>query len=147
MRARVPVAGLSQNRQQSGFTLIEVIIAVLLLSFGIVASLGIYGAATSRTIRDYWAQKSLLIARQALVQYEAELKPAEIGREELELGEILREWGDEDKYLAETLRGEVEIRWVDLPMIEPETVKEIRVTVSWGESVEDRISLSLYVLQ
>jgi len=61
---------LSKKDSQSGFTFIEVTVALALLAVAASILIGMQGAAVKRTLRDISAQEAMLVARRIMASIE-----------------------------------------------------------------------------
>lgn len=134
-----------------GFTLIELIFAVLLFAGSLTVLLGVHSSAVSRTLEDRARQQALLAARKVLAAIEARDEippdgelvgtPQEVARTLLEssAGEILEE--DEETPLEVRLVVEP---W-GLPNINEEVIKRVTVEVRWSEIARDSVVVTYFV--
>ena len=148
-RSAVPAGRLSGTVDAaSGFTLIEVIIALMILAVALVTMIGLQSAASNRTLRDQRIQQALLLGRKVMSRYEAGIRKLDLGRQDLS-GEDLA-GSEEDPNAASELRVSVEITNADtsfLPDVEPDAVKRINVIVYWGDAPEESVTLDYFVLK
>ena len=105
-----------RRRAQSGFTLVEMIVATVLLAVGVVATLGAIHAAAQTTQAADGAQMSALLAQKQLTQLE--LQP-----DQLTGGDQQGEFGDE--YPGYKWQQSVEAT-------DYANLFKVTLTVSWG---------------
>lgn len=106
----------SRRRAQAGFTLVEMIVATVLLAVGVVATLGAIHAAATTTLAAEGAQTSALLAQKQITQLE--LQPDQISG-----GDQSGDFGDE--YPGYTFQQSVEAT-------DYQNLFKVTVTISWG---------------
>ena len=139
--------------RESGFTFLEVMIALALLAAAGSILIGMQSAAIKRTIRDASAQQALLAARRIMASIES------IPDEEFDLAsqsqqpaldlmaqlDIPLDNDDAGRNPLKDIVADLQIEdWIlPLPEVEETTMKQITVRVSWGSNQQDSISLRL----
>ena len=116
--------------ERSGFTLLEVLVALAILSIALVVLLGL----RNRDVALVDATRHLTVAT-AL----ARMKVVEVGLEGFpELGESAGEFGE----------GYPEFHWQRVVSSTPfDYVREVRVSVAWSQNDRERVELVHYVFQ
>ena len=77
------------NKNLRGFTLIEVVIAVLILSAALVTLLGLQSSILHRALRDEEKQHAMLLARTILSAIEVKNKDIDIQDNVMSVGELM----------------------------------------------------------
>lgn len=112
--------GRARRGSQSGFTLLEVLIAVLIIGTAFVALLGLHARGVQLVIRDQNLTRATLLARQKVSQ--VEFTVASQGLQGLSNSE-----GVDDTY--------PEFHWlIEVNTTELEEVRMVIVRVTWDES-------------
>lgn len=116
--------------ERSGFTLLEVLVALAILSIALVVLLGL----RNRDVALVDATRHLTVAT-AL----ARMKVVEVGLEGFpELGEAAGEFGE----------GYPEFHWQRVVSSTPfDYVREVRVSVAWSQNDRERVELVHYAFQ
>jgi prepilin-type N-terminal cleavage/methylation domain-containing protein len=128
---------------QQGLTLIELMIALLLLAGAFTVLLGLQGSVLGRTFEDGRRLQAMLIARQILSAVESSDTALENQSKTGSVRDILEEVGtvdsEDDQRLASLAVFEVtlEVTDVQLPQIEGNLMKHLLLTVSWGEKANN----------
>ena len=138
--------------QQSGFTLIEILIALTVMAAASGVLIGMQSAAIARTFRDKNAQQGMLLARRIMASVEASAdNPAALVNFENEsaLG-ALQKFGipepteaSEKKVLTPfAVTMLVEDFPLPIPNMEEDPMKKITLRVSWGSDVDQNIIIA-----
>lgn len=139
------------SRTDRGFTLIEIAFAILLLAGSLVVILGLQSSSIQRTIRDRNSQQAMLVAREIFAAIETAKESVPIGQDEGPVEEILRQFTPfkkMDHSMLDTgtyLRARLNVQYWELPKLDPQAVKRIELTVSWGEARSESISVVYFV--
>jgi prepilin-type N-terminal cleavage/methylation domain-containing protein len=140
---------------ESGFTFVEVIVALTLMAVAAGLLIGLEGAAVRRTIRDTQAQQAMLAARRIMSAIET-MRNNEFtlsNQDNQPIAEVLQQLGSpstddpsENKAL-EMLSATVQVEdWVlPLPETESTPLKRISLKVSWGQEPDEAITI-LYLM-
>lgn len=136
---------------QRGFTLIEVMIALVLLASASALLVGMQSAAVNRTIRDSSAQQALMVARRLLAMIETipdtEFNLSSQGEQSaialMEQLQIPMEDTSTDNGLLNKLSATLQVDdWLlPVPGAEETPMKKIVLNLSWGPSQQDNISI------
>ena len=137
---------LRDGSRRGGFTLIEVVIALVILGGSLVVLLGLQSSIIERTIRDSKKQRAMLLARQILSAIEVAQTPPvpqstdgsfkDVLNSVLTSNETNREESPED---AE-YHAQLEVESVGIPKLAPDAIRKITVTISWSPSPLDQLT-------
>lgn len=140
---------------QSGFTFLEVMVALIIMASAAAVLIGMQGSAAARTLRDSDAQQAMLLARRIMssietIGDETTLQPFD---NEPALNALNR-WNipepsdeKEKSILAPFFVSLLVEDWVlPLPNIDPDPVKKITLRVTWGQGVDETF-LVTYLLE
>lgn len=139
-----------QKSNESGFTLLEVTIAVVILSMSLITLLGLEGSVVQQTVRDRQRQEALLVGRRILAALEVSEEPPVPGTQTMRAGELLKSLlnVEEDKRRDPSLDMPVTMK-VDfwkLPGVEnPEAVKKVVLTIEFGPSELDTLDVVYFM--
>ncbi len=145
----------SAKQSESGFTFVEVIVALTLMAVAASLLIGLEGAAVRRTMRDTQAQQAMLAARRIMSSIEAmrtkEFTLANVDNQPAaaviqQLGGPSSDDQSETKAL-DLLSATIQVEdWVlPLPQTESTPLKRILLNVAWGTEVDESISV-LYLM-
>jgi prepilin-type N-terminal cleavage/methylation domain-containing protein len=138
--------------RQTGFTFIEVTVALALLAVAASILIGMQGAAVRRTIRDANAQSAMLVARRIMASVEL-LKDSEFMLATQTNGPVrellqqlnITELGSRaessaiDQMTASVTVDELEIEWLVVP--KKEKMKRIVLRLTWGPGPDESMQL------
>lgn len=137
--------------QERGFTLIEMIFAVLLFAGSLTVLLGVQSSAVNRTLEDRARQQAMLTARELLAALEAR---EELPQDGVIVGtpqEVLRTLLDSadgeirlEEEQANPLEARLSVEPWGLPGIDAEVVKRILVEVRWGPESRDAVLVTYF---
>ena len=143
---------LRQKVTASGFTLIEVTLAILILAGALVVLLGLQSSSVERTIRDQNQQRAMLVARRILSALEVESEPPEPSDRDMSLNKLLEEYvtlDDKDKNeLDQTkdFQAHLKIENWQIPQIEKEdAIRKISLSIYWGNSGVDTLNIVYFI--
>lgn len=134
-------------RRSKGFTLLEIMIAVVILSIALVTLLSLQASVLSQEVRDKERQAALGIARQILTALEIREDPMEDGELNLRAGELLSMLYDNptpnnsnvpEKGLDYLATLSVSPRGI--PTLSKNDLQEFKLTIRWGEGELDKVS-------
>jgi prepilin-type N-terminal cleavage/methylation domain-containing protein len=118
-------------RNERGFTLVEMLVAIVVLAVGIAGTLAALGAISSSSGAAAEYDRAALLAERQLAEIEAQ--------EQAPSGEDSGDFGEE----YPGYQWEQEVLATDV-----ENLVEVRLTVSWGnEKARRSIQVSTYLLQ
>ncbi len=147
----------SKLQISSGFTLIEVIMAVVILSGSLVVLLGLQSAAVSKALRDRNQLKAMMAARQILaaIEIQSETEPRSETETVYRLMENLNALPTADEELQElynNMNAELEIaEWPNPEALsaltdgESNFLNRVRLRIFWGEFPDDQLEIVYFV--
>ncbi len=131
---------------QRGFTLIEVVVAVIILGGSLLVLLGLQTSIVERTFRQSKEQKAVLIAREILSAIEVSDNPIQEGVFEGAPEDVIKNFlpNNKEEEIEDTDKTEflarVEITNWTLPGAEVVMVmNKFNVEVSWGPNDNERV--------
>lgn len=134
--------------QERGFTLLEIMIAVVILSIALVTLLSLQASVLSQEVRDRERQVALGMARQILTALEIREDPMQDGELNLTAGELLNmlydgaiqagDKAEEEKGYSYLTTLSVSPRGI--PTLSNNDLQEFRLTIKWGEGELDKVS-------
>lgn len=135
-----------KEKSIAGFTLIEVMLAVLILAGSLVVLLGLQSSIINRNIQDRNRQYAMLAARRILSAVETAEEPPQAQTIEGSPDEIVAEilGVSEDRELSpyeEGLQAEMVIEDWPISMIEESPIARLRLLVYWGPSKADSLEV------
>ncbi len=140
---------LDRFRRTSGFTLLEVIVAVVILALAGVILLGLQGSSTSATIRSRHKAQAIFSARQILAHYETLDTPPDAKFIEGTLSDVLQDVAKDTTGLepAEAAKFLASVRVSDWPLLllPPDALRRVTVTISWGQSASDSLIVDYFI--
>ena len=147
MRAGTP------DRASRGFTLIEVILALVLLAAGLTIIIGLLSSAGTQTIRDRDREFALLAGRQIFAALEAEETDLEPRNEELPLYQLLDEmksaqpgeYSAADEERMRQFTAHIVCEGVKVPGFDVDVLRKILLTISWSPAPLDSVELVYFV--
>lgn len=140
-----------QARNETGFTLIEVMIALLMLASAASLLLGMQGASIARTLRDADAQQATLFARRFMTILEINSDTATLSSfGETPALNILQQFGlpepetpQEQAALSRlSVSLNVEEWQLPLPNTDQNSMQRLTLKVFWGPGVDDTFNVS-----
>ena len=136
---------------ESGFTLIEVTLAILLLSGAMVILLGLQSAVMHRTFVDTQNQRAMMAARQVLAAVEASDLPVDVqetsGTLEEVLSALLEINAEDQKTLKDVadLRVHLSVSFWGIPTVNDQAMKRVELTVSWSDNPRDALRITYFI--
>jgi len=136
-----------------GFTLIEVILAVVVLASGLTIILGLQSSIVSQTIRDRNREYALLAGRQILAQLEAEQVGMEARDETKPLAAMLSEFkgtekddfSPEEQSRLKEFFAHMVTTGIKVPGIDIDVLTKISLTISWSSAPIDSVEIIYFV--
>lgn len=131
---------------QSGFSLIEVIVALAIMAAAASLLIGMQGAAISRTLRDRDAQQAMLAARRIMSSIEAAGDDAPLENFDGEtVLETLKKFGGPDVTSDTEALGYASLRVamavdeikLPIPNVEDDPMRKITLKVYWGTQLDE----------
>lgn len=122
-----------------GFTLLEIMIAVLILSVSMIVLLGLQASVLSQERRDSERQQAISVAKQILAAIELHPERLKSGSESA--SKLLAFLSPNSPALRESnLYSELEVELISLPEFPDKDLEKINLTISWGNSELDQVS-------
>lgn len=137
-------------KTERGFTLIEVTMAILVLSSALVVLLGMQSSLLGLSVSDRQRQGAMLLARRILSSIEISEEQA-AGEKSGDGAQMLSEYidtKDMDRTDLEQLRNYsvyVVSTPVGIPALAEDALYRISVTVAWGDSPSDRMEVLYFI--
>ena len=137
----------------SGFTLIEVVLAVVLLGTALAIILGLQSSAVTQTVRNRNKEFALLEARKVLAFLEANEAAIQDTNDQKPLLEMLKQYDgkeaevvskEETQRLAPFQAHLTIIPW-DIPDVGERMMRKITLEVEWTSSPLDRVQLVYFI--
>ncbi len=139
------------SRQDSGFTLVEITIAVLILAGSLTVLLGLQSSVLQSTYRDQQKLKAMLLARRIFSAIEVSDLPLNPGTQEGSAARIIESIGDVDPEEIEDLPKEEEFQvelvvenW-GLPGVSEEALKRVQLFIRWGETNREQFLVTYFI--
>lgn len=139
------------RRAAGGFTLIEITIAIVILSFALITLLGLQSSSVERTIRDRNKQKAMLLARNILALIEIRQEPMEIGEINGTVKDVLAKLeidvpeGQDKEPDFSSYQAEVKVDNWEIPGLEENPLRRVFVRVFWGPDPRDSLEVVYFV--
>ena len=145
----------ARRLKKGGFTLIEVVIALMILAVSLTTLLSLLSSVVQRTIRGQREEKAMLAARSVLASIETNasaksvepfegMLPDLLLRMNVNLPEDKTDSGEqEDGALASYQANLVVEPWGIATF--PDALQRIRLVVSWGPTTLDRVTLDYFI--
>lgn len=139
------------KRLQQGFTLIEIIIAVMVLAVSLTTILGLQSSSTDQAIRTRNKQEAMLIAREIMSAIELQGSAIENISLNTSALEVLQKYLPPDKQKknrAETglpLQADLSIDFWAMKGLPDKSVKKVSLVVYWSDNPQDKISIIYFI--
>lgn len=143
------------SNQELGFTLVEILIAVVILATSLTVILGLQSAVIDRTVSSNVKKEALLATRQILSAVEAreangipldtQIYEGSISELLTVLLEIPYERGQSREWEAPELQGELLVEYWGIPQVSEQAMKRVQFTVRWGESEREALRTTLFI--
>jgi prepilin-type N-terminal cleavage/methylation domain-containing protein len=137
----------------SGFTLIEIIFAIVLLAAGLSIIIGLQSSAVTQSLRDRNKEIAIMAGRRILAQMES--NEGEAGNIELTLPLVklmerfgaVPPGGERDPELDQLadFTGQLSIKSFGIEQLNPEAMKQITLAIYWSPSPLDSVELVYFV--
>lgn len=135
----------------AGFSLIEVVFAVLILASALVTLLGLQSSSLQLSAHDKFTQRAMLIAREILAPIETSKDPIDIQDVEGTPQEILEKvlvakLGNEDRLPRDNIfRVHLKVDYWGIPKVNEEAMKRITLTVLWSTAPLDSFQIIYFM--
>ena len=140
------------DTREEGFTLIEIILAIMLLAAGLSVILGLQSSAVDQTIRDRNKEFALLAGRRILSTIESGDGDIEILDKDEPMDKLLQSFGaldrnskEEDLVRLAEFQGHIKVEKWGIPEVNPDAMKKILLDISWSPSPRDMVQLIYFV--
>jgi uncharacterized protein (TIGR02598 family) len=146
----------SKTKNNSGFTLVEVAIAVAILGIALITLIGLHSKMLDTYLEEKNRLQAALVAQYIMTNIEVLQKPPAAGTKDGDLEDHLKKLGyfsdeglsaEDDKRFA-GWKFQQTVEEISLPLASQEqsedAMRRIQITVSWGESVDETFSLEYY---
>lgn len=139
------------SAQQSGFSLIEVIVALAIMAAAASLLIGMQGAAIARTLRDRDAQQAMLAARRIMSSIEAAGDDAPVENFDGEtVLDTLKRFGGPDPTNDTEAQGYASLRvamavdeWqLPIPNVTDDPMRKITLKVYWGTQPDEAFNIT-----
>ncbi len=141
----------ARSRSNGGFTLIEVVFAVLILAGSLVVLLGLQTSSLQLTGRDKMTQQAMLYARRILSPIETSKEGIDIQDEQGSVKELMQKFipgdssVDTDTTISPAFRARLKVEHWGIPKVNEEAMKRLTLTISWGESTDERFEVVYFM--
>ena len=141
-------------RQSSGFTLIEIVIAIMILAMSLVTLLGLQSASIDQSIRTKNKTRAMLAARQIMSVIETEGQTIDLQEKSGTVNEILSKFlknppkdSKEEQELLDTesLQAYLVVEKWDVKGLPKDVARRIRLRISWSDSPVDSIEVVYFI--
>lgn len=140
---------------KAGFSIIELVFAVVILAGGLTVLLGLQSAATTSALRDRNQQQAMLIARSIMsaLELNSDLSDSQFnGSAEdtlLKYKQPISEAEDYQEFVRNTTVN-LRIASVEVPIVSklpvmPIKMFRISLVLSWGKSPDDELEIIYYI--
>ncbi len=135
--------------RQLGFTLIEITIAVVMLSIALITFLGMQASAVKRELRDKNVRQAMLFSRRILASIEKQEDPLENKNQTQNALQMLKQYGvdadEQDQKNLEFLEATLTIENWGIPAVKDDAFKKVTLTSSWSPDVADYFEIVYFV--
>jgi prepilin-type N-terminal cleavage/methylation domain-containing protein len=140
-----------QRRSNSGFTLVEVAVAVAILGLALTTLVGLHTRMLDTYFNERSRTKAAFIAQYVITMLEVAPEPPGTGDTDGELDDILSDFGyfdgDDLKAHQQELAGwsyRQAVSSIDLPFLE-DALRRVDLDIRWGESDNEKFSLVYFI--
>ena len=143
----------ARKRSEAGFTLVEIVVSLVILSLGLTSLIGIQTNYIDSYLREENLSRAAMFAQYIMAMIEVEAEPPDSGRKSGNLDSYLSEIGFFDgKYSSSSSGGledwkfELKVERTLVPFIpDPDLLRRIDLRIYWSEFDLDSFSLVYYV--
>lgn len=142
----------NSHAKASGFTLIEVVLALVVLGGSLVVLLGLQSSLITRTLRDETQEQAILLTRRVLAPLEAGIASTDAveitGSFSEVYNKIFPEGGgrlDDDAQAYPDFNVSYVISPWKVAGIDADVMRKVTVTVAWGEASVDRTTTNYFI--
>lgn len=135
----------------AGFTLLEVIVAIMILASALVIILGMQSAVIDQSVRAQQEQQAMLLARRILARLETGHTSVPDGTSEFTGNEILEKFELESRESEERLERieglavRTVVDYSGVPGVDLKAMRRILLTIAWGPTADDQFEAVFFV--
>ena len=143
----------SKRAEHSGFTLVEVALAIVILAGSLVVLLGMQSSVIEQTVRDRHRQEAMLLARRIMAGIESSEMAGPEGDKSMPGSKALEEYGRStaenarDREALDMFSVRIQVSPWGIPNIDPQALKRILLTVAWGDSAQESLELVYFMAE
>lgn len=136
---------------QRGFTLVEIIIAVMILAVSLTTILGLQSSSTAQAIRTKNKQEAMLAAREIMAAIELQGATVENISLNSTVEEVLKKYLPPERTKSGKigsslpLRADLSIDFWATKGLPDKSVKKVALVVYWSDNPQDKISIIYFV--
>jgi prepilin-type N-terminal cleavage/methylation domain-containing protein len=146
-----------QSRHETGFTLIEIVIAIMILSVSLVVLIGLQSASIERAVRDRATQQAMLLARSILAGIESSPDPIPVGAFDTPALQMVQQYRaapegadfppELDRFSASLIVEPVAVPIIKdgVPAVIPNALKKILLTIYWGTDPTEQFPVLFFI--
>ncbi len=140
---------MKNHSSQSGLTLPEVIIAIVLFAGAMITILGLQSSNLARANEDKNKIKAMLAAREILAAIEIQEDPIPLGTQEGTVEKVLSSLIDLPERPEDSIYGNLlvtmNISNVALPLLGEAAMQKVEIVVSWGDLPFESFRTSYFI--
>lgn len=137
---------------RNGFTLIEVVIAVVILAAALITILGLQSSIMRRTLRDEGRQQAMLLSRSMLAAIENNIDAIDVQDKTLPANELLdtllinapSRLEQEKKPLFEFL-AHISVEMWGIPNFKDDAMRRVRINIFTEDLPEDSFDITFFI--
>lgn len=144
------------KKVELGLTLVEVLVAILILGLSVSTILGLQSSILRRTLQDRYQRTAMLLARTILAK--VEIDPDEFSTQNISMSadrfirQKIGDYGYDKESLidAENYNVSLSVKDQEIPVFSEEAgldiaeMKEIRLNIFWGDANDENIDIIFY---
>lgn len=141
----------ARRKNSAGFSLIEVVFAVLILASALVTLLGLQSSSLQLSAHSKFTQRAMLIARDILAPIETSKEPIDIQDLEGTPREVLEKVlpariNDNNKDTQDAMfRVRLKVEYWGIPKVNEEAMRRITLTVRWSTAALDSFEIVYFM--
>lgn len=142
--------GSETTHSEKGFTIIEIVFAIVLLAGSLVVIIGLQTSVIQKALRDRNQERAALIARSVMTAIEDDPDLVDLGEQTVLAAKLLKDYGiiepDKEEQLSEVpdevqVTLKVEDVEVPIPLADPVALRRVYLRVFWDETPDDQLEL------
>ena len=143
-----------RHQCSAGFTLIEIVIAIMILAMSLVTLLGLQSASIDQSLRTRNKTRAMLAARQIMSVIETEGQTIDLQQKSGTVEDILslflknppKDSKEEQELLnTESLQAFLVVEKWEIKGLPKDVVRRIRLRISWSDSPVDSIEVVYFI--